>query len=134
MRMFSPLCGRSELADKDVVLVERLDGRDDKKREHQELKVGACKALAQQVRGGVFHTQNVCQWLTLHGLLTLQAVVFVRPTRANLVLLKRELQAPRFQLSHVCEWALVAALWQCQPLFNACACSLQSGGLLGFLC
>jgi hypothetical protein len=39
MRMFSPLCGRSELADKDVVLVERLDGRDDKKREHQELKV-----------------------------------------------------------------------------------------------
>ena len=39
MRMCSMLCGRSELAERDVVHVEQLDHPTSSKRSHQELKV-----------------------------------------------------------------------------------------------
>jgi predicted SprT family Zn-dependent metalloprotease len=35
----------------------------------------------------------------------MQAVVFVRPTRENITLLKREVKAPRFQHMYICECA-----------------------------
>ncbi|KAL6760251.1 Sec1-like protein [Haematococcus lacustris] len=62
MRVCSTMFGRSELADMNVVHIERLDGPDPKEN-HPELK----------------------------------AVAFIRPTRDNVTLLKRELKAPRFQ-------------------------------------
>lgn len=42
MRMCSTLCGRSELAERDVVHVEQLDHPTASKKAHLELKVSVC--------------------------------------------------------------------------------------------
>ncbi|KAG2488981.1 hypothetical protein HYH03_012422 [Edaphochlamys debaryana] len=65
MRICSNLFGRTELAEHNVVHVERLDAPDS--RPHSELK----------------------------------AVCFLRPTRENVILLKKELKSPRYQSYHL---------------------------------
>ncbi|WIA34599.1 hypothetical protein OEZ86_012919 [Tetradesmus obliquus] len=65
MRICSTQFGRTELAEHNVVHIERLDSNDSK--EHLELK----------------------------------AICFVRPTRENVTLLKRELRQPRYQSYHL---------------------------------
>ena len=42
----------------------------------------------------------------------MQAMVFVRPTRENITLLKKELKAPRFQSYSICGCMLKRAAWR----------------------
>lgn len=72
MRIVSTLYGRTELADHSVVHIERVDAA-----------AGGAGAAE-----GKEHME-------------LKAVVFVRPTRENITLLKRELRQPRFQSYHL---------------------------------
>ena len=48
-------------------------------------------------------------------LLPMQAMVFVRPTRENITLLKKELKAPRFQSYSICGCMLGRAAWRPAP-------------------
>eukprot|EP00879_Flechtneria_rotunda_P026897 GHRR01028741.1.p1 GENE.GHRR01028741.1~~GHRR01028741.1.p1 ORF type:complete len:131 (-),score=15.87 GHRR01028741.1:48-440(-) len=73
MRVSSTQFGRTELAEHNVVQIERLDSNDSK--EHLELK----------------------------------AVCFLRPTRENVTMLKRELREPRYQSYHLCKCVEVSS-------------------------
>ncbi len=99
MRICSTLYGRTELSEKNVVHVECLDKADG--RDHSELTVCArpdqhLSALVSPLGAG----RPTGGTLPVH----LQAVCFLRPTRENITLLKRELKQPRYQHYHLREY------------------------------
>jgi hypothetical protein len=87
MKFSSTLFGRQELAEHNVVVVERLDGHDGK--DHPELKV---------TDTGQSINKHDCKAMSL----VLQAMVYLRPTRENITQLKRELKNPRYQSYYLC--------------------------------
>jgi hypothetical protein len=108
MRTCSTMFGRSELADSNVVHIERLDAPSaELQKSHVELRV--CCALCSPCVVCALHTswpQGKCKAYSPKQKFCVrweQAVVFVRPTRENITLLKREVKAPRFMQMNVCE-------------------------------
>lgn len=102
MRICSTLYGRTELSEKNVVHVECLDKADG--RDHSELTVCASPVLWRWVRWSP--PWNQVEPSRRDPALHVQAVCFLRPTRENITLLKRELKQPRYQHYHLREYCV----------------------------